>query len=134
MEKEFVPYEQALELKELGFDETCYLSSPFNEESGEFIPTPLYQQAFRWFREKYNIAHSIDWMTRSGGYECPSGYIAHFRGINGNILNEDNLIVLNNTEYSGYELFPTYEEARLACIIKLIEMVKTKQYGKKNNA
>jgi hypothetical protein len=133
MEKEFVPYEQALELEELDFDEPCYLSSLFNEESGGFISTPLYQQSFRWFREKHNIAHSIDWMTRSGG-EYPSGYIVHFRGINGNELNEHNLIVLNITEVLGYEVFPTYEEAELACLKKLIEMVKTKQNGKENNA
>ena len=148
MKKEFVPYEQALELKEIGFDEEClvlydgrnsneiYFNS-VRDGSGDYRPfksndklgwigAPLYQQAFRWFRNKYNIAHSIDWMTRSGG-EYPSGYIAHFRGINENILpiynlvlNQSNLIVLNKT------VFPTYEEAELACLIKLIEMVKNK--------
>ena len=145
MEKEFVPYEQALELKEIMFDEECF--GFYTEEYKKLakvyckypidLPTkpviaPTFSQAFRFFREKYNIVHSIDWMTRSGG-EYPSGYIVHFRGINENILpiynimlNEGNIIVLNNTELPGYEVFPTYEEAELSCLKKLIEMVKNK--------
>ena len=77
MNKEFIPYEQALELKELGFDEPClafydgketnqvYYNSvrngsgdyePFkNNERLKWFGAPLYQQAFRWFREKYQI-------------------------------------------------------------------------------
>ena len=155
MEKEFVPYEQALALKDLGFDEPCIgyyestygkdkviidnsglitntnFSKVFNETRFRLV-APTFSQAFRFFREKHNIVHSIDWMTRSGG-EYPSGYIVHFRGINENILpiynimlNEDNIIVLNNTELPGYEVFPTYEEAELSCLKKLIEMVKNK--------
>jgi len=148
MKKEFFPYEQSLELKEIGFDEKCFgyhytldgknwkfaYSEEFRRIDDELnigpkfmLLSPTFSQAFRWFREKYNIAHSIDWMTRSGGGgEYPSGYIVHFRGINGNILNEDNLIVLNNTEFPGYEVFPTYEEVELACLKKLIELVKNK--------
>ena len=69
MNKEFIPYEQALELKELGFDEPV-LARYFNDGKG-FVysnsPTfkdsttaaPLYQQAFRWFREKYEFTYSI---------------------------------------------------------------------------
>lgn len=151
MEKEFVPIDISLELKELGFDEDIptYYSYPENKLSytmdghnqvsvrrnsqfGHAVSAPTFSQSFRWFREKYNIAHSIDWMTRSGG-EYPSGYIVHFRGINENILpiynlmlNEGNLIVLNNTEFPGYEVFPTYEEAELSCLKKLIEIVKNK--------
>ena len=48
MEKEFIPSEQAQALTELGFDEECIMSYP-----------PLYQQAFRFFREKYNFRYSI---------------------------------------------------------------------------
>jgi hypothetical protein len=72
MEKEFLPYEQALELKELGFDEQClgyhnldpYLPNPtFNLvrpfEHEWCLPAPLYQQAFRWFRETYEFTYSI---------------------------------------------------------------------------
>ena len=66
MKNEFIPYEQALALKELGFDESCYnqytdgtLDLPCTKydypDCVESIPAPLYQQAFRWFREKYNL-------------------------------------------------------------------------------
>ena len=68
MNKEFIPYEQALELKELGFDEGCLAryfedgKSIFYTQSKIFkdcIPAPLYQQAFRWFRKKYKFTYSI---------------------------------------------------------------------------
>jgi hypothetical protein len=81
MNKEFIPYEQALALKELGFDEPClafyggdgdskvYYNSLRNG-SGDYEPykaservkwfgAPLYQQAFRFFREKYEFTYSI---------------------------------------------------------------------------
>lgn len=70
MEKEFVTYEQALALKELGFDEPCFthylkkillnnlvtvdtINSKFDNSR---CSAPLYQQAFRFFREKYNLS------------------------------------------------------------------------------
>ena len=71
MNKEFIPYEQALELKELGFDEPCFgfFNKTWNKEKEILFPqyagelenwnntqhlcsAPLYQQAFRWFRDK----------------------------------------------------------------------------------
>jgi hypothetical protein len=68
MKKEFVPYELAWELKQLGFDEPCLA---FYERSKELIIqecevtdfhtsslqclAPTYSQVFRWFREKHNI-------------------------------------------------------------------------------
>lgn len=69
MTREFIPYEQALALKELGFDETCF--AYYKDMKGEKVllydsmnfdgecNTPLYQQAFRWFREKYGFTYSI---------------------------------------------------------------------------
>jgi hypothetical protein len=79
MNKEFIPYEQALELKELGFNELCSafyqkdLGSIYQHYAGFDIrnddvyynnyklecTAALYQQAFRWFREKYNFRYSI---------------------------------------------------------------------------
>ena len=72
MKKEFVPYEIALELKQLGFDEPCvgyyhlnegytkgyafcYFNEPKRYESDSAVLTPTFSQAFRWFREKHNI-------------------------------------------------------------------------------
>lgn len=71
LEKEFIPYEQALALKELGFDEPCFgyfytedkffetkiKNSELDEECS--IAVPLYQQVFRWFREKYHIIGEV---------------------------------------------------------------------------
>jgi len=119
MEKEFVPYQQALELKELGFDEPCFgrycIVTEWEEPTGEIliqmfdsnlleknlIKAPIYQQVFRWFREKYN-AHIYPqkftentWHVSWGDWESP--------------------------------VFETYEEAELACLKKLIEIVNGKQ-------
>jgi hypothetical protein len=72
MEKEFVPYEQAVALKELGFDEPCFGRYDGRDENkgkiwyempnlGKgWIPVkdvlaPLYQQAFRWLHEQLNM-------------------------------------------------------------------------------
>ena len=69
MKKQFVTYEVALKLKELGFDEEClgyfgiqnelkieisYNSDP-NLIRRNFISAPLWQQVIDWFREKHNI-------------------------------------------------------------------------------
>ena len=85
MEKEFVPYEQALELKELGFDEICLgyyfngntfsismnntmftKNSIINNRPDNVITAPLWQQAFSWCLKKledYNITY---WCDESG--------------------------------------------------------------------
>ena len=74
MNKEFIPYEQALELKELGFNEPCMF--PYHRNNTNYIDDAhielanynateklvsavLYQQAFRWFREKYFLDAEI---------------------------------------------------------------------------
>ena len=121
MNKEFIPYEQALELKELGFNEECIdkydprfekLSSDMETWTSEhypetlMIPAPLYQQAFRWFREKHNLPSNLE--------------LFH--------IGWDYVIYLNVTEEVDFNEGPwnTYEEAELACLRKLIEIVKNK--------
>ena len=126
MEKEFVPYEQALALKELGFDGkcgACYYKK-FDNEIGyhkvyrDFnfvqltVSAPTFSQAFRWFRENYGLKHHI-WAGKIStvfyGYD---------------ILNIDEQeFVVNNTTIGGGDCdFETYEEAELACLDKLIEL------------
>ena len=115
MTQEFVPYEQALELKELGFDEYCMgacyyefkdkgktymlLNTPDSYDSEEGVRAPLYQQAFRWFREKYNLMPFVD-----------RSYM--------------NLYEFRIVEKAWGYTASTYEEAELACLNKLIEIVK----------
>jgi len=111
MEKEFVPYELALKLKTLGFNRecgACYYKK-FDNEIGyhkvyrDFnsvsltTSAPTFSQAFRWFREKYDYIGFI--------YQP------------------------NETGYWAYSLedkakYDTYEEAELACLEKLIEVVE----------
>jgi len=118
MEKEFIPYEQALALKELGFDEPCFtyyfsngILSDTPRESGDDIncSAPLYQQAFRWFREKYNYDIVV-----SGSYNLGKKY--YYR--------------IETPPTIGFQFFykdyTTYEEAELACLNKLIEIIKNK--------
>ena len=117
MDKEFVPYNIALAMKELGFDEPCF---GYYDEGGnlytemqEYLPAPLYQQAFRWFREKYDLFGCIDlqactpshWYIRIDKIEI-NDYLYH---------SEDEHLRFN-----------TYEEAELACLKKLIEIVQEK--------
>jgi hypothetical protein len=135
MNKEFILYEQALALKELGFDEPCvYQYVRDFDNDGELIPivsetnkpilrdntqvsicsggdcfaSPLYQQAFRWFREKYNLIGLVE-----GGYDNGKNIFTYviWDDFKDNIVDD---------------YFHTYEEAELACLIKLIEIVKKK--------
>ena len=122
MEKEFIPYEQALELKKVGFE---YISTIFAyDQSGELytrdgiphdfnirglLSAPTFSQAFRWFREKYNIIPNIH-----------SVYIDETH-------TKINFWVwfANYEENSNEEIYyGTYEEAELECLKKLIEIVK----------
>lgn len=123
MEKEFIPYKQALALKELGFDRSCIgwyksecsaLSIGESWRSGKnSINAPLYSQAFRWFREKYNLLSTI--------YSNASGFAWE---IHNNVGGTHRF----QSEYSGdcedSGMFTTYEKAELACLIKLIESYK----------
>jgi hypothetical protein len=122
MEKEFIPHKLAFELKELGYDEPCLMywyeaSNGYvlvNKKDQTFQPytnAPLYQQAFRWFREKY-------------GYNCfvtssiLDGKWYYFR----ENLNDRE----DDSEPELTPKFDTYEEAELECLKKLIEIVKNK--------
>jgi len=111
MKNEFIPYEQALELKWLGFKDDCLdkyhpkykeLASDISTWSVRhfpeslMIPAPLYQQAFRWFREKHGLRHFIEF--DDGHY---------------------NPVVQSSLVY----YCDTYEEAELACLNKLIILI-----------
>ena len=114
MEEEFVPYELALRLKELGFDKSTFggWCHPFNNhkpylqlnQEGEYdITAPTFSQAFRWFREKYDINNCISYSR----LEDNNWYYQYYKsGLDGG--------------------FKTYEEAELACLEKLLEIVETK--------
>jgi hypothetical protein len=120
MKNEFIPYEQALALKELGFDELCFGGYYSNQDNVNlwffkeaknsdrdervregFATAPTYSQAFRWFREKYGLClviKPIDDKKLDLGYNLLK---------NGLIINAH----------------LTHEEAELACLKKLIELL-----------
>ena len=130
MEKEFIPYEQALTLKELGFDKPCFANySPnfklyhpeknyiFNLKStmlgNSECKVPTFSQAFRWFREKCGLTSevSIEQYRRKTDKKWMFSIT---------YLNEDAMYEHSKTT------FETYEEAELECLKKLIEIVKKK--------
>ena len=130
IEKEFVPYDLALELKELGFDEECLdyyipnskaiseiLDSDFkigryNSDTNNIygkrglVSRPLWQQAFRFFREKYGLHYIICKNIQMDGY----GY--------------REVILSPYMEENENTIFKTYEEAEVECLVKLIEIAK----------
>ena len=119
--KKFVSYEQALSLKELGFNEECFayyynkeLSFGARVAYGEIVESPLKSQVFRWFRENHELyANLFSWLHEEelGKY--------HEYEIYGN----------PNGVY-GDGKYDTYEEAVNACIDKLIEIAKQQDNGK----
>jgi hypothetical protein len=129
MNKEFVPYELALKMRHLGFDEPClgsyynYSEENFKEDKfdyrGElnieysiynentyYILAPLFQQSFRWFREKYRLSVLI--------HDCLDDYIGEI--VEWTIAEDKVIHEVSNR-------IDTYEEAELACLEKLIEIV-----------
>ena len=135
MKNEFVPYDRALKLKELGFVEPCFAvfelivvgdtipKFRYNWESEDkwfnhnkdkseykdhdwYWSAPLYQQAFRWFRENYSWTIKVNQVTKSNW----SYTLDNFP---------------KDRTYYG-EVYKTYEEAELACLDKLIEILENK--------
>ena len=127
MEREFVNYNQALKLKALGFDEPCVafyeeskrLSIGFNwlNEGGknsnlQECTAPLYQQAFRWFRDTHNMFHEIQIDRTTEPKFCYA--------------------VFHYEHYGNYEeirigewsLYRTFEAAESACLDSLIEIIQ----------
>lgn len=110
MEKEFIPSPEALELKELGFNEPCF------EHRDCTISLPIFSQAFRWFRENYGLFAAPNAISYEGGE------YSWFFEINSTILPL-------GTDLGETDDFETYEEAELACLRMLIEIVKTNKYA-----
>ncbi len=123
MEKEFVDYKIALELKELGFDEPCIAGYSNSTEKLEFYSRPLvtkdsftvdaptYLQAFRWFRDVHKLwAYQIPW---SGNMYAMTIY---------RLLEDSETVKTMHDRV----IMNTWEEAEIECLIKLIEIVKQK--------
>ena len=139
MKREFLPYNEALELKAIGFDEPCamYWSPEMdgsmqmwyhqdkrfddaigsqNSDNAEWVTctAPLYQQAFRWFREKHG------WISNVWTICISTDGITSFE------YAIDTLDDLGVSQYRENFPYKTYEEAELECLKALIEIVKNK--------
>lgn len=133
MQEQFIPYDLAVIMRDLGFDETTFtyytrfseyniqlvtyssatVKELFKDEPETYTKAPLWQQATAWFRER--------------------GYYSHVELSNfeGNISYSSKISFTNNSRFglphvniSNLHSFKTYEEARLACLEKLIEIVE----------
>ena len=143
MKEEFVTYEQALALKELGFDEPCFttydhegrLRNPFDYERSEY--------------EKTNVSYiedSTQFLTNESLNSKSNFIIAPLKqqvfrwfrknhGLYTDIFVDDNktfgfmisyFVEEGRADTAITRHFETYEEAEHACLDKLIEMAKNK--------
>jgi hypothetical protein len=145
MEKEFVPYELALKMKQLGFDEPCFAyyytlngrDWKFAEKTeyyklddnmnigGKFtISAPLFQQAFRWFRDKHDLVAAIlpfqDIEDRVS--------LCYYYSIVDLDECKDEDILCNESSLGASDInFSSHPEAELACLEKLIKIVEQKE-------
>ena len=112
MESLFCPYKQSLALKELRFEEPCMRGWDkngkiwYHPDSDIVLDNPTFSQAFRFFREKYGLHYIICKNIQMDGY----GY--------------REVILIPYMEENKNTIFKTYEEAELACLVKLIDIVK----------
>jgi hypothetical protein len=115
MNKEFVPYELAIQLKQLGFDIPSVSGYSYPDSDNILTQAILFQQAFRWFRKEHKIHGEV--MIIKGNlftWECYEISDSGMVGVNRITAHES----ISSNE------FKTYEEAELACLKKLIEIVK----------
>jgi hypothetical protein len=138
MNEEFLSYEIALKLKELGFNEPCFtyyyningnirtdlsinIHNAWTYAGTKKLGTtlaPLYQQVFRWFREQFNWQSSIEATKDQHNHELGYNY-----WIWNNKTGEEHHTMPKNRPSGDWE-FEKYEDAEIACLIKLIEIVK----------
>jgi hypothetical protein len=131
--KDFILYPEALELKQLGFDEPCFgkwlsslqsnwkdyelilemgMNEEFEDNRNVYLlqgacSAPTYSQAFRWFREKYGLYNYVTTYD-STDFEWY-------------IYDKD------QNDWEDDTTQNTYEQAELACLQHLIKIVKEQQ-------
>ena len=125
MRKEFVSVKQTLKLNELGFNEQClgwypdnaaalaldgvYIGKPSSGSYKLLAYAPLYQQAFKWIREKHNIDISINTI---------------YSKYNENTIKKYSGVIDNKTMYTNVGFYDNYEEAELAGLQKMIKIIE----------
>jgi hypothetical protein len=143
MKKLFVEYEEALALKELGFDEPCFAYFRDKKISGvnkfdrkdfefhviskkditaiinEIVLAPLYSQAFEFFRDNYKLSCCLELTDKSRHYYYDfTIYDSEDRDYN------DEDCFDSCKRIYGHGKYGTHNEAELECLKKLIGIVK----------
>ena len=140
MEKEFVPYELALRMRNLGFNEPCFVwADIYTKENMYMYPTnknnmnqydetvsiPLLQQAFRWFRENHGL-----WVDKTVTFHFEDNLI---RGYHYNIHQAKDFIVDLNKSVEFWYFGTSEEKPELTCLEKLIKIVEENELNKQSN-
>jgi hypothetical protein len=134
MDKEFVQYEEALKLKELGFHEPCFGYFNVTEYLGigsfvfgkcdkdtidgygyHVLLRPTFQQAFRWFREKHGL---IGLPRRDSSRNYNGWWFQIFR----QNIESENPIELYELNFMNFD---AYEDAESVCLKRLIEILSS---------
>ena len=133
MENQFVGYKESKQLSKLGFSEECfggylkkdktiwigYVSSQGGEQFNRYyhILAPTFSQAFKFFRDKYNLQHELcslqkdSWLITIWDISSTTEHGVY----NGKRWDCDDL---------DENIPHTYEEAEEVCLKKIIEIVK----------
>ena len=144
MEEQFVSYEIALKLKELGFDECClavYFKDKFQLIKGfninnvdlhvanemDAILAPLWSQVIDWFLINYNIWISVD-TSLIKFYKDDELQSPKFQFIIEDLNNRDADYMFHSADEDLF--YFDYKEAREQAILKAIELCK-ENYHKK---
>ena len=134
---EFVPIELADRLQLLGFNEPCIAwyygkdlwmvdqkeSEPINYRQnpirgGNGILAPTWKSAFKWFREKYSLYTELHKKFDGIGVSIILSEYRHD-------MRQDKEVEYHIPKYFG-TIYKSYEEAELACLEKLCEIVENK--------
>jgi hypothetical protein len=139
LQKEFIPYELALRMKSLGFDEPCFnkfytkpnskmfgiddkgrhypikntakklytIGEHFVLKDDNVILAPLYQQVFRWFREKHGLSKTIDDFYSDGKLRF-----------------DYSIRKIGSQEDNPKGIFVSYEDAQQACLEEMIQIIE----------
>lgn len=129
MQNEFVPYEQTLELKELGIDDHIKHSYGYYDAdkklfistsllTNDSITAPLWQQAFDFLREKYKFMYLVEDIMVAASSTV--GYRFRYRAWR---LMEEDCPIADMTILG----FLTYDQAKLNCLKDIIHLVKNEK-------
>lgn len=125
--EDYVTYQQALELKKLGFEEPCYrykdnIGDYFDEKglfnwnmgnANNFVSIPLKYQVFKWFRKKYQLhSHVTHW--------CGERFYYHIE----DMCWPRRYDQLPSSDMKLFNESPIHEEAESFIVDKLIELAK----------